>query len=89
MKCLSKSLAPLEITDILSDEIVNTEGKPVLVGGGTDGASVNIANHNGMKGIMLDSLVWSWCYAHHLELACKNALRSKLFEDVAAAVLPV
>jgi len=55
------------------DEIVYTEGKHVLVGGGTDGASVNIANHNGMKSMMLDShpwLVWSWCYAHQLELAC-------------------
>ena len=52
VKCLSKSLAPL---DILSDEIVNTEGKPVLVGGGTDGASGNITNHSGMKGMMLDS----------------------------------
>jgi len=34
---------------------------------------------------MLDShpwLVWSWCYAHRLELACKNALNSKLFIDV-------
>lgn len=85
VKCLSKSLAPLGITDILSDEIVNTEGRPVLVGGGTDGASVNIANHNGMKGMMLNShpwLVWSWCYAHRLELACKNALNSKLFKDV-------
>ena len=85
VKCLSKSLAPLEITDILSDEIVNTERNPVLVGGGTDGASVNVANHNGMKSMMLDShpwLVWSWCYAHRLELACKNALHSKLFEDV-------
>ena len=29
VKCLSKSLAPLGITDILNDEIVNTEGKPV------------------------------------------------------------
>ncbi len=24
--------------------------KPVLVGGGTDGASVNVGQHNGMKG---------------------------------------
>ena len=43
VKCLSKFLAPLGITDILSDQIFCTEGKPVLVGGGTDGASVNIA----------------------------------------------
>jgi len=35
--------------------------------------------------MMLDShpwLVWSWCYVHRLELACKNAFDSKLFKDI-------
>ena len=85
VKCLSQSLAPLGITDILDENMLSAEGKPVLVGGGTDGASVNVAEHNGMKGMMLSShpwLVWSWCYAHHLELASKNALTSDLFISI-------
>ena len=46
---------------------------------------MNFAIHNGMKGMMLDFhpwLVWSWCYAHQLELAYKNVLNSNLFKDV-------
>ena len=85
VNCLSQSLAPLGITDILGQNILSTEGKPVLVGGGTDGASVNVSGHNGMRGKMQSShswLVWSWCYAHRLELACKNALTSKLFKSI-------
>ena len=38
-----------------------------------------------MKGRMqndLPWLFWSWCYAHRLELACKEALSSKLFKDI-------
>ena len=69
VKCLSQSLAPLGITDILDENMLSAEGEPVLVGGGTDGASVNVAEHNGMKGMMLSShpwLVWSWCHAHVL-----------------------
>ena len=49
---------------------------PVLVGGSTDGTSVNIGVHNGMKGQMQSALPWlhwAWCYSHHLELACKDA----------------
>ena len=26
--------------------------------------------------------MWAWCYPHPLELACKNALSSKLFKDI-------
>lgn len=32
-------------------------------------------------------LLWSWCYAHRLELACKNALTSKLYKDVEEMLL--
>ena len=31
------------------DSVVGVEGKPVLVGGGTNGASVNVGNHTGLK----------------------------------------
>ena len=48
VKCLSQSLQPLGVTDILDQRVACGEGKPVLVGGGTDGASVNVAEHNGM-----------------------------------------
>ncbi len=55
--------------------------QPILVGGGTDGASVNIAQHSRIKQELqaaLPWLYWSWCYAHRLELAAKNSLVSSL-----------
>ena len=82
VNCLSQSLSCLGIVDILDQgSLLRAEGKPVLVGGGTDGASVNVAQQNGMRGMMQRAhpwLVWAWCYAHRLELASKNALTSKL-----------
>ena len=59
--------------------------KPVLVGGGTDGASVNVGIHNGMKARMQETLpwlYWAWSFSHRLELACKDAFSSSLFQDI-------
>ena len=63
---------------------------PILVGGGTDGASVNVSEQNGLKGKMqkeLPWLYWAWCYAHRLGLACKDALPSQLFKDLDEVIL--
>lgn len=91
LKCLSQSLEPLGIDDVLNKEnVIGVSGKPVLVGGGTDGASVNVAENSGMKGKIQTALpwiTWSWCYAHRLELACKNALTSTVFKDVEEMLL--
>ena len=60
-------------------------GKHILIGVGTDGASVNIAEQNGMKGTMqreLPWLFWAWCYAHRLELACKDSFTSEVFKNI-------
>ena len=76
------------ILDRLS--VLGVQGKPILIGGGTDGASVNIAEHNGMKGKLqkeLPWLYWTWCYAHRLELACKDTFSSQLFKDIAEVLL--
>ena len=32
-------------------------------------------------------LVWAWCYAHRLELACKNAFTSHLFKEIEEMLL--
>ena len=51
IKCLGNSLRILGIDNILDcASVLGVEHKPVLIGGGTDGASVNIAEQNGMKG---------------------------------------
>ena len=50
-----------------------------------DGASVNISAQNGMQGKLkaaLPWLHWGWCYAHRLELACKDLFTSNLFRDI-------
>ena len=68
------------------------KGQPIVVGGGSDGASVNIAQHNSIKGEMQRALpwvFWSWCYAHRLELACKNGLVSDLFKNIEEMLLRV
>ena len=86
IQCLGVALKRLGIDDILDQsKVLEVKGKPVLVGGGTDGASVNISEENGMKGIMqraLPWLFWAWCYAHRLELACRDTLSSKLFKEI-------
>ena len=55
-----------------------------LIGFGTDGASANIANA-GLEEIFerkLEWIYWSWCLAHRLELAIKNALKGSYFESI-------
>lgn len=82
----------LGIDDLLDQaKVLGIEGKPVLVGGGTYGTSVNISEQNGMRGTMQRALpwllFWGWCYAHRLELACKDSLSSKPFKDIQEMLL--
>ena len=84
--CLSEALHVLGVDDVCDREsVLSLQGKPILVGGGTDGAAVNISQQNGMRGKLqrqLPWLQWTWCYSHHLELACKDAFSSQLFSSV-------
>ena len=82
--CLQQTLQTLGVDNGLNKGIV-LGGKPILIGVGTDGASVNIAEQNGMKGTMqreLPWLFWAWCYAHRLELACKDSFTSEVFKNI-------
>ena len=86
IKCTGNALKCLGVGDILNkaQHLQATKG-PILIGVGTDGASVNIGEQNGMKGKLQEALpwlFWSWCYAHRLELACKDALSSDLFKEI-------
>ena len=40
------------------ESVLGVSGRPVLVGGGSDGATVNIADRGGLKGMMQHSLPW-------------------------------
>ena len=74
--CLEDSLRRLGI------EAMNAEQCKMLVGIGTDGASANIAAA-GLKGFVekeVPWLYWSWCLAHHVELAVKDALKGISFD---------
>lgn len=74
--CASKCLLPLGIDDLSKQNLCDV---------GTDGASVNFGEIQGMKGVVQSKnpwIMWSWCYAHRLELACKNALASSLFKCI-------
>ena len=81
----------LGVDDVLNqDSVLGVSTKPVLIGLGTDGATVNIGAHNGLRGQMqraLPWLFWCWCYAHRLELAYKAAFSSSLFESIEQMLL--
>ena len=92
VKCLSQALSPVICGDNVLEQqnVLGNETKPALIGGGTDGASVNVGEQNGMRGMIIRAnpwLMWSWCFAHRLELACKSALSSKLFQDIEEMLL--
>jgi len=86
LSCIGDALKQVGVTNLLDSTCVLEAGDfPVLVGGGTDGAAVNIAETNGLKGQLTQALpwiFWSWCYAHRLELACRDAFTSPLFSAI-------
>ena len=87
--CLQEALQALGVDDVLNKTSV-LSSKPILIGGGTDGASVNISGQNGMKGRMqheLPWLFWAWCFAHRLELACKDSFVSEIFTSITDMLL--
>ena len=91
IKCVGNALKFVGIEDVLDKtKVLGVEEKPILVGGGTDGAAVNVSEHSGMKEIMqraLPWLFWAWCYAHRLELACKDSFSSILFKEIQDVLL--
>ena len=91
LQCVGEALKLFGVDTVLNqDSVLGAEGKPVLVGVGTDGATVNVGGQNGLRGQMqraLPWLFWSWCYAHRLELACKDAFTSSLFSSVQEMLL--
>ena len=91
IQCVGNALRILGVDNVLDRSSILGQGKPVLVGGGTDGASVNIAEQNGMKAKMqreLTWLYWTWCFAHRLELACKDAFSSQPLQGPGRGVTP-
>ncbi|XP_041376382.1 zinc finger protein 862-like [Gigantopelta aegis] len=56
-----------------------------LIGFGADGASVNSGNKSGVKALLEQKapwLIYTWCVAHKLELALKDALNTTVFQKV-------
>lgn len=48
----------LQCSDLqCSDQVLKVDGKPVLVGAGTDGASVNVGVHGGLRGKFRSTLM--------------------------------
>ena len=77
-ECLQSALQQIGISAL------NVENCKILVGIGTDGASVNIAAA-GLKGLVegeLQWIFWMWCLAHRQELALKDALKGTMFDLV-------
>ena len=89
--CIKDAFKPLGVSDLLDKaSVLGVQNMPVLVGGSSDGASVNLSELNGVRGQLqkaLPWLFWSWCFAHRLELAFKDAFVSPLFKDVEEMLL--
>ncbi|XP_065892470.1 zinc finger protein 862-like [Dysidea avara] len=69
---------------IMGIQDITVEECSALVGVGTDGAAVNVAGA-GLKGLVerqLPWVFWSWCMAHRLELAVRDALKCTAFDLV-------
>ena len=67
---------------ILGIQAIDSKECQMLIGIGTDGASANIAAA-GLKGLIekeVPWLYWSWCLAHRVELAVKDALKGTSFD---------
>ena len=82
--CLDSALHELGVDNVCDRErLLAVQSKPILVGGGTDGAAVNISGQNGIRGKLQRQLPWlQWTWSHRLELACKDAFSSQLFSAV-------
>ena len=51
VECLDLALKGMGVDNLLlSESVLGVHGFPILVGCGTDGASVNVAEQNSMKG---------------------------------------
>jgi len=77
-ECLQSALQEFGIATLKAEKC------KMLVGIGTDGASVNIAAA-GLKGLVegeLQWVFWMWCLAHRQELALKDALRGTTFDHL-------
>ena len=82
-KTLEATLGMLHIPSLTEDDCTK------LIGVGTDGASANVAR-KGLKGLIgkrLPWVYWSWCLAHRLELAVKDALKSTQFDAIDECLL--
>ena len=72
------------------ESVLNVQGFFVLVGCGTDSASINVGRCNGMKmklQAVLPLLHWSWCFTYWLKLACYYEFSSQLFNDIVETIL--
>ena len=78
-----------ELLQSLGIQAIDSEKCTRLVGIGTDGASANIIGR-GLKGLVeakLPWMFWMWCLAHGLELAIKDALKTRYFDSVDGMLL--
>ncbi len=85
--CLEEAVSKLNITfseetdHPTSSPSTSRDCIPIVVGGGSDGASVNIGCHNGVKEklqTLFPWLFWAWCFSHRLEFAFKDSYSSCL-----------
>ena len=70
IECVGDALSLFGVHSVLDqDSVLRVEGQPVLVGVGADGATVNVAGQNGLRGQMQRASSDS-CTSHNLNYAC-------------------
>ena len=63
LKCVSDALKIVAVEAIDQNAVSGVCNMPLLVGGRSDGATLNVSQSNGLKGMMLRVLPWlysSW-----------------------------
>ena len=59
VECIGEAMRLLGVDSVLSqDSVLGVATKPVLIGIGTDGATVNIGTQNGLRGQIQRALPW-------------------------------
>ena len=62
VQCLGKALQSMGIEDLVDRaSVLGVKEHPILVGGGTDGAAVNVPEKKGMKGKLQRVMPWLFC----------------------------
>ena len=83
VQCLGTALKTMGIDKMFRrEDVLGAHEHPVLVGCGIHKYICSKQHARKAEGCLTVVEFWAWCYAHRLELACKDSFTSHLFLDI-------